>query len=81
MDKSKMDKLKSMTRKEVCDFIIENFELFKVCDSCDAILTYKCHICPVCASYRFDETEKRIKKQAKIFKNKPRKKYLYSDFL
>lgn len=66
-----MDKIKSMTRSEVCDFIAENWDLFKVCDSCDAILTTKTHICPVCSSYRFKNTETEIKKQARVFKKKP----------
>ena len=81
MDKSLKDKIKSMTRKQVCDFVIENSDLFKVCDSCESILTHNTHICPVCNSYRFDNNEKLIKKQARKFKTKPRQSLLDSDFL
>jgi hypothetical protein len=81
MDKSKMDKLKSMTRKEVCDFVIENTDLFKVCDSCESILSFKTNICPVCSGYRFDEEIKRIKTLARKFKTRPRTSLLDSDFL
>lgn len=81
MDKSKLDKIKSMTRKEVCDFVIENWDLFKVCDSCESILSYQTNICPVCSGYRFNKEEKLIKSQAKKFKTKPRQSLLDSDFL
>lgn len=79
MDKSKLDKLKSMTRKEVCNFVMENWDLFKVCETCDSILSYKCDICPVCKSYRFNNTEKTIRKYAKKFSTKPRQSLLDSD--
>jgi len=81
MEKSKLDKLKSMTRKEVCDFVVENWDLFKSCDGCESILSQRTNICPVCSCYRFNEQEKLIKKLAKKFKNKPRKSLLDSDFL
>lgn len=79
MKKSKLDKIKEMTRKEVCDFVKENWDLFKVCDSCDAVVTYKTHICPNCSSYRFDNTEERIKKQTLIFKNQKKEDLFKSD--
>ena len=67
MKKSKLDKLKALSRKEVCKFVIENWDLFKICDSCDAIVTYKTHICPVCSSYNFITDEKALKQQAKKY--------------
>lgn len=70
-----------MTRKQVCDFVVENWDLFKVCDSCESILTFKSYICPVCAAYRFSNDEETIKQQAKKFRNKPRTSLLNSDFL
>ena len=81
MEKSKLDKLKSMTRKEVCNFVIENWDLFKSCDSCESILSCRTNICPVCSSYRFNTEEKLIKKLARKFKNNPRTSLLNSDFL
>lgn len=68
-----------MARREVCDFVIENWELFKVCECCDSILDFKNYICPVCKSYRFDKAEKTIKQMAKIFKTKPRRSLLDGD--
>lgn len=79
MDKSKMDKIKSMSRKDVCDFVAENHDLFKACDTCDSILSSNTDICPVCKGYRFNTEEKLIKKLAKKFKNKPRSSLLDSD--
>jgi hypothetical protein len=79
MDKSKMDKIKSMSRKEVCNFVMENCDLFKTCDTCDSILSSKTDICPVCKSYRFNTEETLIKKLARRFKNKPRSSLLDSD--
>jgi len=81
MEKSKLDKLKSMTRKEVCDFVAENWDLFKSCDSCESILSQRTNICPVCLCYRFNAEEKLIKRLARKFKNKPRTSLLDSDFL
>jgi Zn finger protein HypA/HybF involved in hydrogenase expression len=70
MGKSKLDKLKSMSRKDVCEFVIENSDLFKVCDSCDAIVTHKTYVCPECSSYRFNAEEKIVKLQAKKYQKK-----------
>jgi len=70
-----------MTRKEVCDFVIENPDLFKVCDGCESIVSFKTNICPVCSSYRFIDESKTVKIMAKKFKNKPRQSLLDSDFL
>lgn len=70
-----------MTRKEVCEFIIENYDLFKVCECCDSILTKKASICPVCKSYRFEQGKTKIISRAKKFKNKPRTCLLDCDFI
>jgi len=79
MKKSKLDKLKNLTRKEVCDFVIDNWNLFKVCDSCDAVVTYKTHVCPNCSSYRFDNSENIIKKQTEIYRKQKKEDLFKSD--
>lgn len=38
---------------------------YKVCEGCGSILRRGAGICPLCKSYRFDESEDRVVAQAK----------------
>ncbi len=45
--------------------IIANPGNFKVCESCDSIVTRRVALCPNCNGYRFDESPETVAMQAR----------------
>jgi len=48
------------SREDVAKYVLDNYRSFKVCTGCDSILKKSASICPICSTYRFDNTKKAI---------------------
>jgi hypothetical protein len=53
-------------RSEKAAKIIAEPGNFKVCESCDSIVTKRVALCPNCNGYRFDGNSDRVIEQAKL---------------
>lgn len=55
------------------EYIIKSVKRFwfgyKVCEGCDILLTEDMSVCPVCKSYRFDDTKERVVQAAEELLN------------
>jgi hypothetical protein len=71
----------SRQKKEAYQIIIENIDLFQVCEACDAIIPVIYKICPICKNYRFNNNEHYVKKSLKNFINRDESGFIYTDFI
>ncbi len=55
--------------------------LYKVCESCDSIVTARVSTCPSCHGYRFDDDPKLVIAQAKILGAREKTSVLSDDLL
>ena len=66
-------------RLKQAEKILESPADYKVCEGCGSIVMLRTISCPNCHGYRFDETEKRVAKQAKALAKKQASSVLSSD--
>lgn len=66
-------------RARQADKIVKNPGQYKICEGCDSIVLSKAHVCPNCASYRFEEGIQQIITQARILGKRQRTTVLASD--
>lgn len=59
--------------------IIKNPTHYKICQGCDSIVVMKGHICPNCASYRFEESAAAVIAQAKLLGRRQRRSVVPAD--
>lgn len=51
---------KKLTKELIRNYIDTSYFYYKVCEGCESVIYYTRVFCPLCESYRFDETYKRI---------------------
>jgi hypothetical protein len=66
-------------RARQADKIDKNPANYKICQGCDSIVLIKTHTCPNCASYRFEEGEEAVVRQARILGNRERRSVIPGD--
>ena len=66
-------------RAKQADKIVKNPANYKICEGCDSIIVVKAHTCPNCASYRFEEGEEAVVRQARILGNRERRSVIPGD--
>jgi len=66
-------------RARQADKIVKNPTNYKICQGCDSIVLMKTHTCPNCASYRFEEGEEAVVKQARLLGNRERRSVVPND--
>ena len=72
---SKEKKLKAAKR------IIENADLYKICECCESIVLYVSVFCPLCDGYRFNDDITSIQKLALKLVEKEKTDILPSDLI
>ena len=66
-------------RARQADKIVKNPANYKICQGCDSIVLIKTHTCPNCASYRCEEGEEAVVRQARILGNRERRSVIPGD--
>jgi len=72
---SREKKLKAAKR------IIENADLYKICECCESIVLYISIFCPLCEGYRFNDNIPDIQKLALKLVEKEKTDILPGDFI
>jgi hypothetical protein len=61
--------------------IAEEPQLYKVCESCDSIVTRRVATCPSCHGYRFNEEPDVVIRQAKMLGSREQRSVATEDLL
>jgi len=69
------------TRQRAALKIISAPENYKVCESCESIVTARVVSCPSCSGYRFDSDADRVRAQAQELAQRERQSVVEEDFL
>ncbi len=59
--------------------IVENPGKYKICEGCESIVAVKVNICPNCHSYRFEENEDCVVRQAKALGSREQQSVITED--
>ncbi len=59
--------------------IVENPGKYKICEGCESIVAVKVNICPNCHSYRFEDDEDSVVRQARALGSREQQSVITED--
>lgn len=68
-------------RKAAAKKILSKANLYKVCEGCESVIIFDSIFCPVCESYRFNNSLERVKRAVEVLSQREQTSILPSDFI
>lgn len=60
MGKKKTDTTRELAVEKITEYVISSYFYYKVCEGCESVILEHRTFCPLCDSYNFDYSFKRI---------------------
>lgn len=60
MGKKKTDTTRELAVEKITEYVISSYFYYKVCEGCESVILEHRIFCPLCDSYNFDYSFKRI---------------------